>query len=469
MRVSNPLLWKFPVPAFLRSDSSGVDQLSGGEKLLLLAVIVSVLLDILTNIFNPSPAVAPLKGLLMVLVVCSFRTFFSYLVTSSFLGIFALRELNMFYTQHDVYLVGDLTFFMRIMFFITWLLVFHEKRDRPGFLRCVLEVSVATAVLSVFCQIAGALFHIGFFQAYGGRLGRSGYKGLFLGENDTSVFYLILFIEFLHLWRQGKRLFAPILLCGLILLGMGSKTSLLGALVVPILYFFFVHTFRSPLILSRFAIRPRLALLWTASICVAGAIAFFAVYRIYDVLTAIKYDQLLRVYKESGFLSSLLSFRDKKAIGYFLSIGSLPDVLFGLQVRTKLTGFLWEDPGVFMYEIDLFDYLGRVGLLGVVLTTGLIWKCARVWEWRTRTPELKTLLVTVLLLGCTVGHTLISSQNAVWIGFFIVAFARDLTWPKGDSSRTADRVAASGPGSTNGQGQLQNGSSPYLEPGRSFG
>jgi len=454
MRVSNPLHWKFPAPAFLRPDSSGVDRLSGGEKLLLFAVIASVLLDILTNILNPSAAVAPIKGLLMVVVICSFRTFFSFLVTSGFLGIFALRELNMFYTQHDIYLVGDLTFFMRIMFFITWLLVFHEKRDRPAFLRCVLEVSVTTAVLSVFCQIAGALFHIGFFRAYRGELGRSGYKGLFLGENDTSVFYLILFIQFLHLWRQGKKLFAPIMLCGLILLGMGSKTSLLGALVVPMLYFFFVHKFRSPLILSRLAIRPRLALLWAVSLCVAGAIAFFAVYRIYDVLTAIKYDQLLRVYRENGMLSSLLSFRDKKAMGYFLSIRSLPDLLFGLQVRIKLTGFSWDGPGVFMYEIDLFDYLGRVGLLGVMLTTCLIWKCGRVAQWRTRTPEVKALLATVLLLGCTVGHTLISSQNAVWIGFFLVAFARDLTRPDRSNLRIASPVASGGPVSSGSSGQL---------------
>jgi len=425
MRILNPLLWKFPdaVAATLYSVPASVSELTGADKILLLAVVASACLDVLTNIIqytgSHSSAVPILKGMILILVIGSFRTLYSYLVTFGFFGIFVLRELNIAIGQ-NLYFADDTVFFLRILFFVTWLLLFYEKREKTRFFRCLLAIFLSLTVLSVICQLTGMLFHLGLFKAYTDE--RAGYKGLFLAENDTSVFYLLALIYAMFLWRAGNRFYVAVSLLGLVLLGMGSKTALLGALIVPIVYFFFTHTFHSPVDFRALSIRHRVAIRWAVCIFSVGIAAYFSVRYLYDILSGINYTQLLRVYEESGLLSSLLSFRDVKVAAYLHSIQTPPDVLFGLQARMGYQEFGFESPGSFMYEIDLFDYLARVGVVGVALTVGLIWQCGVLRLWRSRTPELKTLIVTVLILGCTVGHTLISSMNGPWIAALLIAF-----------------------------------------------
>ena len=390
---------------------------------LLLIVTASVLLDIVNNItlyFGVhNSAIAILKGLILVLVVGSFRTSYSYFISSGLCSVFLVRELNVA-GEIDFSLMDDAVFFLRIMFFVTWLLLFYEKRNRQTFLRCVLGIFVATVVLSVVCQVAGLAFHIDFFKAYAGQ--RGGYKGLFFAENDTAVFYLIALVCSIFLWKSGKRLCTVLTLTGLMLLAAGSKTALLGSLTVPIVYFYFSHNFRGPLNFRRLTVRPRSAIQWATGSVVFGVIGYLAVRYISDILRGINYEQLLRVYQESGLVSSLLSYRDLKVLAYFHSIRSIPDVLFGLQAHTGFQDFGLDTPGGFMYEIDLFDYLARVGLVGSVITLALIWKAAMLRHWRSCTPELKTLVVTIFLLGFTVGHTLISSMNGIWIAFWLVTY-----------------------------------------------
>ncbi|HEV2647061.1 MAG TPA: hypothetical protein VGU46_11915 [Acidobacteriaceae bacterium] len=400
-------------------------SLAKTDVLLLLAVVISIGLDVLTNIFDPSPVVPPLKGLILILVLVCFRTLYSYCITLTFIAIFAIRELNITITNHDISVVGDSTFFFRILFFITWLLLFYEKRHHTRLLQYVLRASVATIVLSVLCQLGGMLFHWGFFAAYREQ-GRGGYKGLFLSENDTGVFYLISLIYAISLLRTRRWLYAAVAFTGLFLLGLGSKTALLGAIVVPILYFFFARGLRSPFILRRLAIRPRVAFWWIASLCLIGVVAYLSINYFTSILNFISYTQLLRIYQESGLLTSLLSFRDQKVLAYFASIRSSLDVLFGLQLQVKPEGFADAQTGYFMYEIDLFDYLARVGVLGLFLTASLIWRAAQLKNWRGLSPERKTLIVTIALLGCTVGHTLISSINGLWIAFWLIAFGSPL-------------------------------------------
>jgi hypothetical protein len=420
MSSSSRLLPKLPNSPPVSARASDVAKLTGGEKLLLLTVITSVGLDVLTNAFDPSPLVAPLKGLILLIVVFSFRTLSSYCVTFAFLGIFALRELNIALSHYDVSIMGDLTFFLRILFFITWLLLFYERRQSTEFLRYVMRVSVATIVLSVLCQFAGMALHLRIFQAYAGQ-GRGGYKGLFLSENDTSVFYLVTLIYAMFRIRMGNWLIFLVILAGLVLLGLGSKTALLGALLVPIVYLCCICQFRSPIDFRRLTIRPRLAIWSAASVLIIAITSYSCFIYLSQILSFIKYDQLIRVYQESGLLSSLLSFRDQKALAYFQSIRSVFDVLFGLQLRVKPQGFAYDETGYFMYEIDLFDYLARVGLVGSALTLGLIWHSTALRHWRSRPPELRALIITLILLGCTVGHTLISSMNGLWIGFWLIA------------------------------------------------
>jgi hypothetical protein len=121
----------------------------------------------------------------------------------------------------------------------------------------------------------------------------------------------------------------------------------------------------------------------------------------------------------------VLSYRDVKVLAYFHSIRSIPDVLFGLQAHTGFQDFGLGASSAFMYEIDLFDYLARVGLIGSVITLAMIGKVAMVRHWRSWTPELKTLVVIIFLLGFTVGHTLISSMNGIWIAFWLVTYGNE--------------------------------------------
>jgi len=435
MRISNPLLWKLPNPCALPVQAIGAPTVDIGEMVLLLSVTASVVVDVVNNItlyFGAhNSAIAILKGLILALVVSSFRTSYSYFVTFGLCSIFLLRELHVA-GEIDFSLMDDSVFFLRIMFFVMWLLLFYERRGQRRFLRCVLGIFVATVILSVICQFAGLVFHIDFFKAYADQ--RGGYKGLFFAENDTAVFYLIAWVYAMLLWKSGKRFFTLLTLAGLMLLAAGSKTALLGSLTLPIVYFYFSHRFRGPFNFRRLTVRPRPAIQWASGGLVIGVIGYLGFRYISDILSTINYEQLLRVYQESGLLSSLLSYRDIKVLAYLHSIRSISDVLFGLQAHTGFQDFGVDTSSAFMYEIDLFDYLARVGLVGSAITLALIWKAAMLRHWQSCTPELKTLVVTIFLLGVTVGHTLISSMNGIWIAFWLVTFANISVYSKSGES-----------------------------------
>lgn len=418
MRLLHPLRWRVPVPS--------LGTLSKMDFVLLLAVIGSVCLDVLTNVTAyagvQSPVVAMLKGSILILIIGSYRTLYSYLITLAFFAIFSIRELLILVQSTESYLMEDAVFFLRILFFVSWLMLFYERRNRTEFLQYVLYVVITTAVISVACQLAGFLLGIDFFKAYGDQ--RGGYKGLFFAENDTSVFYLPVLIYAMYLWKSGSRLFTLIILAGLIFLGMGSKTALLGAVVVPVIYFYFTHDFSFPVNLKRLSLRPR-PLIYGGIFFVTAVAAYLVIsFYLSGLLAAFNYDQLIRVYEQSGLLSSLLSFRDLKVALYFKNIYNFSDFVFGLQIAEKIDIFGLETPGTFMYEIDFFDYLGRVGMLGLLLTVFTIWRNAGLRHWRLVTPELKTLVISIVILGLTVGHTLVSAMNGVWLGFWLILFGQ---------------------------------------------
>lgn len=421
MRIPNPfLLAAKPIKFELAGKISFI------EKLLLLAVIGSVCLDVLTNVTQyagiQSSAVAMLKGAILVFVICCYRTLFSYLVTISFFIIFCARELYLVLTESDLFLMDDTVFFLRILFFVTWLLLFYEKRQSTQFLKYVVKAFVATITISVLCQVAGMALNIDFFKAYSDQ--RGGYKGLFFAENDTSVLYLPALIYGVLLWRAGKRSFALVCLTGLFLLGLGSKTALIGAIIVPIAYYCYEHKFVAPFSITRMTIRPRAFTRWTIGLLLVGSVGSYLYFSLVDLLTALNYEQLLRVYSETGLLTSALSYRDLKVLAYFDNLKSIFHVLFGVQANIIVDGFGADTPGPFMYEIDVFDYLGRVGVLGLLLTTVIIWRCAGLRHWSRKPAALRTMCFIILIVGLTVGHTLISSLNGMWMAFWLIAFGR---------------------------------------------
>lgn len=403
-----------------------ISRLSKMDFLLLIGVIGSVSLDFLTNVFAyagiQSPVVALLKGSILLLIVANYRTLYSWAITLAFAGIFFIREFLIATNSLESYLMDDAVFFSRIFFFIGWLLLFYERRNRKEFLNCVLYVVVATFILSVICQLAGYLLSLKFFKAYGEQ--RGGYKGLFFAENDTSVFYLFILIYAMYLWGVGRKILTFIALLGLFFLGLGSKTALLGALIVPIIYFYFTHNFYFPINIKNFSLRLRPLMYVSIFLIIGIGVVYFLLFYIGSFLVAFNYDQLIRVYEQSGLLSSLLSFRDLKVALYFNSLNNLNDLIFGLQIKEKIKIFGLESPGTFMYEIDIFDYLGRVGLLGLMLTIMTICRCTGLRRWGSATPELKTLIFSIIILGLTVGHTLVSAMNGVWLGFWLILFSQ---------------------------------------------
>ena len=296
--------------------------------------------------------------------------------------------------------------------------MFYERRNRKDFLNYVLYIGVVAVTASVAFQIFGAVLHIDFFKAYGDQ--RGGYKGLFYAENDTSVFYLLALIYGMYLWSRGRKVFTGVVLLGLFFLGLGSKTALIGAIIVPMIYFYFSHDFSFPLNVKNLSLRPRPLMYVCAFFILALYIFYFIYFYLGDFLVLFNYEQVLRVYEESGLLSSLLSYRDVKAALYFNNLHYLGDLIFGLQIKEQIDIFGIETPGSFMYEIDVFDYLGRVGLLGLILTVITIYRNANLRRWKEVSPELKTLIFSIILLGLTVGHTLVSSMNGVWLGFWLV-------------------------------------------------
>lgn len=418
MQLTQPRRWSIPILL--------IDRLSKMDFLLLMAVIGSVVLDVLTNISVyagfQNPVVALLKGTILVLIVANYRTLYSWIITFLFVGIFFIREFLIAISLPESYLMEDAVFFLRIFFFISWLLLFYERRDRKEFLNCVLYVVVVTVIASVACQIFGAILRIDFFKAYSDQ--RGGYKGLFYAENDTSVFYLLALIYGMYLWSIGRKKFTWVVWLGLFFLGLGSKTALLGAIIVPVIHFYFTHDFSFPLNIKNFSLRPRPLMYLSAFFIFGVSIFCFIYFYLGDFLVAFNYDQAIRVYEESGLLSSLLSFRDLKVALYFNNINNLSDLIFGLQIREQINIFGIETPGTFMYEIDVFDYLGRVGLLGLILTLITIYRNANLRRWKTVTPELKTLIFSIIILGLTVGHTLVSAMNGVWLGFWMIALGQ---------------------------------------------
>jgi hypothetical protein len=121
------------------------------------------------------------------------------------------------------------------------------------------------------------------------------------------------------------------------------------------------------------------------------------------------------VLNNADLVTAILSGRNYKVAAYFDSIQSVFDILFGLQIK---------DMPDYMVEIDLFDYLTRIGLIGIVLVLYLILTVSGLAKNNKITGESKALLALILLFGATAGHVLISTMNGIWIAFFMVFFTR---------------------------------------------
>ena len=383
-------------------------------RLLTLCCTATPVLDVITNVTiyleRQDFIVAVLKGLILLIVIGHLRRAFSVLTVFSFVSIFLLRESLVGIGGVQIEWLPDLTVFLRILTFIAWLLLFHERRKDAAFLERVLRIFVVTAGLSAIAGFAGLALSIDFFKAYGED--RNGYKGIFSGENDTSIFYVVALVYGMTQVRRERYWFAALIASAMVLLGLGSKTALLGVVLTPALFVFF-----SPA--KHFAALVRRALIY---FFLPLGLIVLAI-ELDSILDAIGYESLTRVISQSDLLSAALSFRDLKAASMIESIHSPIDLLFGMHIDQPWGIGGIESSGQYMVEIDIFDYLFRVGIIGTLLTVMAVWTTSAASRWRTATPEFKTFASVILLTGLTAGHVLVSAMNAVWIAFFFVYYS----------------------------------------------
>lgn len=393
------------------------------EIILALLAIVSVILDVLTNIALSFGAQSPVFGLLKgftvigVLALCKSQ----YTFTISFLLIFAFfcRELHLLLSGVNIYFTDDTVFFLRIMLFVTWLLLFYEKRHRSEFLDAVRKIFLLVACISVTSGMLGYVFNIDFFRAYADQ--RRGFKGLFYAQNDTSIFYMLFYLYSLYAFRAGRSfIYLPVSLAGLVLLGLGSKTALIGVIAAPLIYIFYIAGERGFISVSRRTVSIKAMLIYGFVLASVAVLTYSLIFQFDAIVDQLGYSQFDRVSTEAGLVSAITSFRDVRALDFVESMKSVSDIFFGAQSEGAVTTFGFENPGQFMYEIDVLDFLARIGIAGTLVTTLAIAKTTNLANWKRHSPELKALIALLILLGLTVGHTLISSMNGIWIAFWLI-------------------------------------------------
>lgn len=401
--------------------AGSLSRLTFGEKVLLWGAWSSAIVDVLINIANyvgvHSPAFAIFKGLVIGIVLLNLRKIYSYVIIVSIITICILRWMVILLNGHELFILDDSVFFFRILFFVAWLLLFNEKRYRPKFLYQVLYLFLAISTVSFIGGIIGYTFELDFFKAYGTQ--RAGYKGIFFGENDTSVFYILAFLYSLYLLKDRRSFFYPFLvLAALLILGLGSKAALVSIIVVPFCYAYFSVNKNGPSRLNRYWKRLGLMVLCLI-IVLSGALTYFYI-GLDQSEGVMEYAQFYSVMNEYGIVTALLTGRDFKVMAYFDSVQSVFDLLFGLQVNTYFGELI---DGNFMIEIDLFDYLARVGVIGTALVIHAILRTSGRLFGSYDKAEIKALLTLVVLLGATMGHTLLSAMNGMWIAFFLTYYS----------------------------------------------
>ncbi len=410
-----------------------MERLSGDERLLLFLALSSFIIDVAVNFsiyYGIETSVTSFLKLIIIFVAASkLREKNSYFAILVIITIILIRWLFILLNGSDIYIIQDFVYILRICYFVIWLLLFKEKSDRNSFNNYLINLFLIETTVSIFFQILGYSFDINYFKAYDTQ--RPGYKGLFFGENDTSIFYVLAFFYAVHLIKKNSSYIYPIIVAiGLVILALGSKAALLGLFMVPLLYFYFSMPGKIG-ISSKSKLFSKIRN--TIFIFALLLVGFYGYINAENIFLAINYSQFLNLLNETGLATAVFSGRNLKVAEYFDSIKSFSDILFGLQIG---------DIADYMIEIDVFDYLMRVGLVGTLFVIYLIVAASRSKDRKGFTGESKALLLIVVILGATAGHVLLSTINGIWISFFIVYFAKNRigNTNKYESFRTSKKI-----------------------------
>lgn len=352
------------------------------------------------------PVIAGLKfGIFLALVslVISRSSSWLLLLAISFLGSMRMAS-NLL---HGDALYGtDFIFLFRFLLTVAFVLAFREI-GLKGMVRMYRMAFVVLLVQSLVI-IAAFVFQIHFFDAYEYR---EGYKGLFVHINDEAFMMaggLLLSLQRFH--ERGDRswgFLGLMLLLGMIVMGLGSRTALLGTLVVPMVYLG-VTTARQPLHPSRS--------LFTLSF-VLVTVSFAGMMIFWETIQKSIVNQLAILYASSGsILNAITTGRDVYIRLLLESLDGVSRYLFGSFIDVSVLRSQ-------MMESDVFDLFFRFGIfifpflaIAVAMLYGPALRRGHTGIW--------SFLIIMILIGGLTGHVLISSQNSMWIAFFLTYFGR---------------------------------------------
>lgn len=373
-------------------------------KSLLICTSISIILDIFTNIlyvYNiQTPIIALLKLFILFYLIYRINSINNIFIILLLVFILISRWIIIYFQGLELDPITDLIYFGRILFLVASLFVFYENRFNSILISSMQKIFKIIIYLTVICQLLGFILGYEFFKAYGDQ--RPGYKGLFLGENDTSIFLSISYFYGIYLISSKREYFFFLIsLIGLALLAPGSKAALLSLFIIPLIYIY-INNNKSIIINFLFII--------------SASFSFFIYINYgYDwFFEFIGHTQFLQLRDATSFLTSALSTRDFRVYDYFDSVQSVFNVLLGSQVANISD---------YMVEIDFFDYMMRVGFFGIFIMLIIFLKVSKNGLSLKRSSNVKSFLFSLLILGSSSGHVFLSTINALWIAFFVVFYA----------------------------------------------
>lgn len=371
---------------------------------LLYCTSISIILDICTNIlyfYNAQTSlIAFIKLLILFYLIYKIKSINNKLIIVLLVFILISRWIIIYFQGLELDPITDLIYFGRILFLVVSLFVFYENRFNSLLISSMQNIFKTIIYLTVICQLLGLFWGYEFFKAYGDQ--RPGYKGLFLGENDTSIFLSISYFYGIYLISsERKYFFFLISLIGLALLAPGSKAALLSLFIIPLIYIYLKNK-KSIIINFLFILSALLSL-------------FVYLNYGYDwFFEFIGHTQFLQLRDATSFITSALSTRDFRVYDYFDSVQSVFNVIFGSQIANISD---------YMIEIDFFDYMMRVGFFGILIMLIIFLKVSKTRLSIKRSLNVKSFLFFLLILSCFSGHVFLSTINALWIAFFVVFYA----------------------------------------------
>jgi len=347
-----------------------------------------------------------MKGSLLLLNLFMIRNRSAWIFILFLLTISMFRLLNNF-RGGGMMFQEDFVFLFRIVLLFTYCIILFQVKDSPSF---QVLTRIVRAILIVECitiLIAWAL-KIDLFRAY---QWRDGYKGWFVHVNDESFILasglLYAVIEWL---RTKNRWFLGLMICGLLIMGLGSRTALLSLLAVPSV----IITAR--IFFSKGSTRVKYLLI---SLGLFASIAS-SVFVFWDTIVNTFFKQAAEMYVKSGgnILSAVLTGRDNHIIAQFQEQRDWTNLLFGSFIPIERL------PSQ-MIESDFFDYLFRFGIIGLLACWFILYRITKASNPKDLiSPNSFSYLLLIFLIGSTTGHVLVSSENSPWIAFFLIYFAQ---------------------------------------------